>query len=233
MIPDPSGDELPFRARTLRSVSIGAAGLLLANAGLLVLYFVLDLSLYELVIVYWWEMLWIGVFSAIKLLVASVAGDPFLNRYATISKGSSVILSVVTIGWSATAFLAIFGLVGFLIFQIPLPPGIESTAIDVEGGVILLLKTSMILLSAHGLSFVVNFLIFGEYKLARAATLVALPFRRCLALLVSILVAGALIHLSPEMASATTFAVTIMVFKLFWDYRLHFSERARFAADRD
>lgn len=216
----------------LRSAGIGATGLLLANAGLLILYFVLDLSLYELLIVYWWEMLWIGIFSAIKLLVASIFGDPFENPYATISKGSNVFLSAMTIWWCGGAFLSIFAVIGSLIFLVPLPPGVTSAHIDVEGGIRLLLQTSLILFFAHGLSFVVNFLFYGEFKTARVATLVALPFRRSLALLVSIVVAGALLHLSSAAASTTTFAVAIMIMKLVWDYRLYLSERARFRADR-
>ena len=61
---------------------LGAVSLLAANLGLLFLYFAYNLSLYQLVVIYWWECLWIGIFSAIKLIVSSLLGDPYENRFA-------------------------------------------------------------------------------------------------------------------------------------------------------
>ena len=48
----------------------------MANASLLVVYVLYDATLYQLVLVYWCECLWIGIFSALKLIIASRFGSP-------------------------------------------------------------------------------------------------------------------------------------------------------------
>ena len=44
-------------SRLISRGQLGAVGLLAANLGFLYLYFAYELSLYQLVIVYWWECL--------------------------------------------------------------------------------------------------------------------------------------------------------------------------------
>ena len=43
---------------------VAALTLFAANAGMLFLYFALDLTLFQLVVVYWFEALWVGLFRA-------------------------------------------------------------------------------------------------------------------------------------------------------------------------
>ena len=210
----------------LGRVGIGAFSLIAANAGFLVLYLAYDLKLVQLVVAYWCECFFIGVFSALKLLVASVIGDPFENRYAEVSKGANLFLSVLAIWFTGGAFLSLFGMVGLLIFS-PIGAGVDQTGMDlVADNVGVVLGLSLVLAFGHAVSFVINFLIFGEYERARVGALLALPFKRCLALLGAVLVAIAVIQLFPGMASSAVFAAILIVLKIIGDHRLHLAERA-------
>lgn len=210
--------------------SIGAISLAAANAGLLFLYFYYDLTLFQLILVYWWECLWIGLFCALKLIVASMIGDPYENRWIEVSGGAGVLLSIVAIGFVGGEFIALFGALGFAItFAFTELTGLEADELlfDQIG---LILGSSLLFLAGHGLSFVVNFLVLGEFRTARAVTLLFLPFRRCLALLGTIAIAFGVAYYVPGLASGTAFAVILIVLKLLWDYRLHLKERTAFAA---
>jgi hypothetical protein len=94
----------------------------------------------------------------------------------------------------------------------------------------LLLGISTIFLAGHGISFIGNFLFLGEYKTARAGTLLALPFKRCLALMGAIACAFAIAFYTPNFSSTTAFAMLLIVFKVLWDYRLHTQERRNLRA---
>ena len=93
----------------------------------------------------------------------------------------------------------------------------------------LVLGASLLLAAAHAISFVANFLVMGEYKIARVGTLVTLPFKRCLALLVTIAVSLAVVATVPGMASTSAFAVVVILLKTVWDVGLHRGERRGFA----
>ncbi|MGB5740459.1 MAG: hypothetical protein WBM54_14040, partial [Woeseia sp.] len=55
-----------------KELGLGALGLLVANAAMLLCFFAYDLTLFQLVLVFWCECLWIGVASAGKLIAASI-----------------------------------------------------------------------------------------------------------------------------------------------------------------
>ena len=98
----------PERHEWVSKASLGALSLLAANAGLLLLYFAYDLSLFQLVVVLWVECFWIGLYSAIKLLTASIIGNPYENKYVHVTRGSSFLLSVIAIFFVTAEFIAIF-----------------------------------------------------------------------------------------------------------------------------
>ncbi|MDH5618246.1 MAG: DUF6498-containing protein, partial [Gammaproteobacteria bacterium] len=64
-IADASGPVHRLGARGVAALSLFAA-----NAGMLFLFFALDLTLFEVVVVYWFEALWVGLFSGLKLVTA-------------------------------------------------------------------------------------------------------------------------------------------------------------------
>ena len=207
----------------------GAISLIAANATLLLLYFWLDLTLFQLVLVYWLECLWVGVYCALKLFVASAFGNPYENRWAEVSGGANFLLSVVALSYLGAKFLMLFALLGFGIFAAyDGLTGMDSADVLTDN-LGLLLGSSGVFLAGHGLSFVVNFLILGEFQNARVGTLLWLPIRRCLALLAAIILAFGVAYAVPGLANASGFAIVIILLKLYWDYRLHLKERASFA----
>lgn len=209
----------------LGPAAIAMLALFAANVGMLVIYFALDLTLFQLVVVYWWEALWIGLYSGLKLLTASVIGDPFENRWVEVSKGSGFFISLFAIVKSGGAFLTIVALTGvaLVVAQEGLTgtPGNDFVRDQVE----LLLVCSLVFLIGHGLSFVINFLLLGEFRTARIGPLMLLPFKRAFGLFVTIVAALTASQAWPGLLDATGFAVALIGIKLAWDYLLHVRER--------
>lgn len=213
------------------TAGLGAISLVSANVGLLVLYFVYDLSLFQLVLVYWWECLWIGLFSALKLIVASVIGNPYENRWATVSRGAAVVTSIVVIGFVSTTFFTLLGFVGMAILWAYDALGAANGDADALDNISVIIGSSLLFLAGHGISFVANFLVLGEFKHAHVGTLMALPFKRCLAIGVMVVISFLIIIFIPQLASTAAFAAIVIALKLGWDIWLHYRERDRFAQE--
>jgi len=209
--------------------AVAALSLFAANAGMLFIYVAFDLTLFEVVFVYWFEALWVGLFSGLKLLTASLFGDPYENRWVDVSLGSSLFISLFAIVKSGAAFLTILALSGVaLVVAHEGLTGVDGNEFVSEQAP-LLVKCSLLFLVGHGLSFVVNFLIRGEFRHARAGTLLALPFKRGIALFVTIVAALVALQAWPGLLTYTTFAVLLITVKLAWDYFLHMRERRSFS----
>ena len=97
----------------------------------------------------------------------------------------------------------------------------------------LLLKCSLLFVAGHGLSFIINFLALGEFRRARFTTLLWLPFKRALALFVTIIAALTALQQWPGVLTHTSFAAILIVVKLSWDLFLHWRERRAFALDAE
>ena len=93
----------------------------------------------------------------------------------------------------------------------------------------LVLTSSILFLIGHGISFVTNFLVLGEFRHARVGGLLILPFKRCFALLATIGVAFLVAYNVPGLATTSGFAVVVIVVKLLWDHWLHRRERRMLA----
>lgn len=209
--------------------SVAALSLLAANAGLLLLYVALDLTLFQLVFVYWWEALWIGLFSGLKLLFASIFGSPYENRWMDFSRGSSLLLSVFAIVKTGGAYLVLLTLTGVaLVVAQQEMTGIAGNDFVREQAV-LILKCSLVFLFGHGLSFIVNFLLLGEFKRARFSTLLWLPFKRSFALFAAIVASLTAIQTYPGTLTSATYAALLILIKLVWDFFLHRRERLSFS----
>ena len=207
------------------AAGLAAMSLVAANVGLLILYFALDLTLFQLVLIYWWEILWIGIFSGLKLLTASLFGDPYENRLVHLSRGANLLLSLFAIAKSAGLFftLLIFTGVGLAAGYETLTgtPG-DKFALNNLG---LVLRCSLIFAAGHGLSFLINFLALGEFRHARFTTLLGLPFKRSIALILAIAVLLVATQASPGLLSERSFAAILIVAKLMGDFFLHKRER--------
>lgn len=209
--------------------AFAALSLLAANLGFLALFVVFDLTLFELVVVYWLELLWIGLFSGLKLVTASLFGSPYENRWVEVSTGAAILMSLVAIAKSAGLFFTLLFAagMGLLLANEALtgvPPGVF-----VESEALLLLKCSLLFLIGHALSFVINFVVLAEFRHARVVPLLWLPFKRSIALL-AIVASGLLAIVNwPALFSATSFALVLIVIKLCADWFLHRRERSTFA----
>lgn len=213
----------------LGSRSFAALSLFAANLGMLIIYVLFDLTLFQLVLVYWWEALWIGLFSGLKLLTASLFGNPFENRWIDVSRGSGIFLSLFAIMKSGVAFLIllVFSGVALVVAQQELTGTPGNDFVREQAG--LMLKCSLLFLVGHGISFVINFLILGEFRHARFGTLLWLPFKRALALFVTIVASLTTIQAYPGVLTDTYFAAILIAAKLGWDYLLHRRERRSFS----
>ncbi|MGB5354314.1 MAG: DUF6498-containing protein [Woeseia sp.] len=215
-----------------KELGLGALGLLVANAAMLLCFFAYDLTLFQLVLVFWCECLWIGVASAGKLIAASIVGNPYENQFAEISAGASFMMSLFVIFFTSSIFFSLLGmtLMAILYANDALAPSTPGD--DLLNHIGPVLGVSYLLLAGHLLSFVSNFLVLGEYKYARMGPLMALPFKRCLALLMAIAVSIGFIALMPRFASTSGFAVMVIVLKVVWDLRLHVGERGQFSGEK-
>jgi len=223
---DPNDGSFEFNAS-----GVAALALLAANASMLFIYFAFDLTLFQIVVIYWWEALWIGLFGGLKLLTASLFGSPYENRWVDISWGSGFVLSVFAIIKSGGAFLVLLALTGvaLVVAQEELTgiPGNDFVSAQAS----LILKCSLLFLAGHGLSFIINFIMLGEFRQVRIGTLLWLPFRRCLALFVTVAAALTTSQAYPSVFTATGFAALLIIVKLSWDYVLHRRERRSLALD--
>lgn len=209
----------------MRRLGLGAVSLVVANVLLLQLYFMYDITLFQLVLVYWCECVWIGLFSGIKLVLASLLGDPFENRFADVSRGTSLMMSVFVIFLTGTVFFSIIGMMLMFILSANESLELSNRNDAVYNHISLVVGASLLLMAGHAVSLIGNFFVLGEYKTARAWPLLLLPFKRCFALFVAIVFSIAFIALTPQLANTSAFAVVVIVLKVFWDVELHRRER--------
>jgi hypothetical protein len=215
-----------------KGFGLGAVSLILANAGLLIFYVVYDVTLFQLVLVYWCECVWIGIFSAIKLIIASIIGDPYENRWADVSPGSAFLTSLIVIIFTSSTFFSLLGvtLVFILFANDALQLGNPND--ETFNHIRLVLGASLLLMAGHAISLIANFFVLGEYKTAKVRTLVTLPFTRCIALLAAIVVSIVFVATVPGFANTSAFAVAVILLKVLWDNRLHRRERRAFIDSR-
>lgn len=218
--------DAPFIARW----GLHSMGVLAANAIVLLIAVAKDLSLIEILLVYCCESVWIAVFGALRLIVASIFGDPYQNRWVGLSRGSSLFASIVIIFLVSSTYLWIPGVAfgGVLVAEHML--SVPAAEIDDLQHLWLVLGTSAVFLVSHGLSFLAGFLALGEFRRARMWDLVFFPLKRSLALLVSIAVGLAIVVLLPAIASTLTFVLVVVVLKLLLDLWLYREPRSALAA---
>ena len=206
---------------------VAFASLFVTNFGMIFLFFLLELSLFQLVVVYWFETLWIGLFAGLRLLTASLFGDPYENRWVDVSPGVSFLMSLFAIGKSGGTFFLVFILTGVaLVVAHEGLTGIPGNDF-VSAQAMLLVKCSILFAVGHGLSFLVNFLIFGEFRDVRVTTLLWRPFKHSVALFVTIVAALTVIQTWPGYLNATGFAAILILVKLSWDWFMLSREHPR------
>lgn len=198
-----------------RFPALGLPSVLLANIGVLLFYFYFDLSLLQLVFVYWWECVWIGAFAWLKMLVVSIFAKPFDTRRVSVSRGLAFLLTLITLSFVAGKYLGLLGLIAL---------AVAGVAVEVLGydGVDLLqemidpvLVVSLWLLLSHLFLFVARFLLGGEFRSARYFGLIGWSYARCGTLLLAMIAGLIFIALFPE--HAQLFAAVLIVVKFCGD----------------
>lgn len=178
-------------------------------------------EIFPLVFLFWLENVIVGVFNALKMLLAAPAKP---------------------VAWAAKAFMVPFfcfhygmfclvhGVFVFVLFgrgvvEIRGPLEWEhlwSVLVNQH-----LYWAALALAASHGVSFVLNYLRSGEYRQARLDALMQAPYGRVVVLHVAILGGGFLIL---SLGSPVGGLVLLIVLKIVLDVRAHLRERRRFAA---
>jgi hypothetical protein len=219
----------------------GLAALVIAN--LLVAFQALrhEWGYYETLLIYWSEVVILGGYNVVRMMVVGVFGAAPLGSWAArwVDLGSGLnrfFFTVIGVGFFAFKFGAFALAVGLFVLLLPAMlrlDGGSGTSIPralSAAGPGLLLAIGALCLS-HGVSFVRNFLGGREYDRLNIASLVFWPYAR-MALVGMVLLAGiAAASLMPALAPETAFAVVMVLLKLLADVVSHTLEHRGLAGD--
>jgi len=209
----------------------------LVGANLLVALQVLrhDWGYYETILIFWCEALILGAYNVLRLLLVGLLGERPLGetvaRWVEFSPGFRVLATAVGTAFFACKF-GMFALgVGLLVVALPAfsaPPGSGGSRVfaglTAAGPGVAATVAGLVL--SHGVSFVRNFVIGREYRRVTLLELIVLPYLR-MGLVAMVLAAGLLaVRLLPGLASATPFAVVMVLGKLAADCVSHTMEHA-------
>jgi hypothetical protein len=226
-----------------QSVSrIGLAGLVLANLFLALQTVRHEWGYYETLLIFWTEVVVLGGFNVLRMLVVGVFGAEPLGSWAAhyVDPGSRfnrLIFTLIGIGFFIVKFGGFALGIGLLVLMLPamLAPAGEAGGISIHralqaAGPGLLTASAMLCLS-HGISFIKNFLFAREYDRISVSNLMFWPYAR-MSLVGGVLLAGIVIaRMMPGLGNATSFAVVMVVLKLLADALSHRFEHAWLAED--
>ncbi len=209
----------------------GLAALVIAN--LFVAFQALrhEWGYYETLLIYWSEVVILGGYNVVRMLVVGVFGAAPLGSWAArwIDLGSGLnrfFFTVIGVGFFAFKFGAFALAIGLFVLLLPamlrLDGGAGTSiprALSAAGPGLLLAIGALCL--SHGVSFVRNFLAGREYDRLNIASLVFWPYAR-MSLVGVVLLAGiAAASLLPALAPETAFAVVMVLLKLLADVASH------------
>ena len=206
--------------------SVGAlVALIVANAIPLIGVLFLGWNVWTILIVYWLENGIVGGFNVLKMAYAEGEPESPAVRASTIringrpaedaSKAFMIPFFVMHYG--------IFWLVhGVFVLTLPLfgaVGGDQELTVDIQPGTILLAVLALAI--SHGLSFWWNFLHGGEYRRTAAAALMFAPYKRLVALHITIIFGAFAVMFTGAPAAAVAVLVAI---KTAIDLGLHLAE---------
>lgn len=193
--------------------------LILANAIPVVGVLFLHWTVFAVLLLYWSENVVVGGFNVLRMLTAD-PGD--LAAWA----GKGCLIPFFCVHYGMFTFvhgelvLALFG--GAAVQRHRFNPAGLVTAVGDAGiwyGIVFLFLS-------HGMSFVHNWLMSGEYRRANLQQLMAQPYARVIVLHFTILAGGFLVQLAGAPILALILLVTL---KTAIDLRAHLAERAKLA----
>jgi len=211
--------------------SLGAViALVVANAIPLIGVLFLGWSVWSILVIYWLENGVVGVINVLKMGRAEGSGAPPGPRFLVNGRPAATMSKVGLIPF----FVMHYGIFWFVhgVFVLTLPafmslssePAVRGFAL--EPGSILI--AAIALAASHGLSFWWNFLRGGEYRRVTPAGLLFAPYRRLIALHLTIIFGALAITFTGAPVAAIAILVAI---KAVLDLGLHLAEH-RTAAPR-
>ncbi|MDH3497904.1 MAG: DUF6498-containing protein [Gemmatimonadota bacterium] len=219
---------------------LGLAALVVANLAVALLTVLRGWGYYETLLVYWLEAVVIGGYNVLRLLVVGLVGEqPFgawLSRHVGLSPGARVLLTLVGTGFFVIQFGGFALAVGLWVIGLPsvFAPAGRSAAAHVMAGLraagpgVALAVAALVL--SHGFSFVRNFLVGREYVRRSVPALVFWPYARMSLVMLVLAIGLGLAALQGGLASATTFAIMMVLVKTIADGITHLGERRSFAS---
>ncbi|NBC23281.1 MAG: hypothetical protein GVY21_07400 [Gammaproteobacteria bacterium] len=204
--------------RDIRRLDSTALVLILANLVPLYGVFALDWAVFPILFLFWFENVVIGFFNAARMLSARPtepvlwAGKLFLVAFFCVHYG---MFTAVHGG----LVLSLFGGVESEADALP-DPALVTDIIAAEH----LLLPVLALVASHGYSFVVNFLLRGEYRNVSPKALMARPYRRIVLLHVTILAGGALVT---ALDAPVAGLVLLIALKIAMDLQSHLRTHAK------
>jgi hypothetical protein len=195
--------------------------LILANIVPILGIIFLDWKVFPILLLYWTENLIVGFFNILKMALASPA-----NGNTRAAKISIIPFFCVHYGIFALVHgifvIVLFGGIDQGNFGEPDIPGIFASLVNLG-----IITGILALLFSHGASFVINYLVKGEYKEAKLNRLMIDPYSRVIILHVTIIFGGILLIAvgSPEAG-----IILLVVIKLGIDILAHLRQHARGSA---
>lgn len=184
-----------------------------ANFAVALVALLKGLGPWQLLLVYWLECLWIGLFNAARILFASAFSRPWDTDNVGVSRGAGLLLSLLLLGFFGAKYLAFLGGIGVVLLVIPTESGWADVHELIGDQAPMVALCSGILVLGHSADFILEFLLGGGFRRARPLALLFRPYLRCLGFLVSLAVAATVVWLLPQLANTTAFALVVIAVK--------------------
>jgi hypothetical protein len=217
--------------------------LVIANAFVAFQAFRHEWGYYEVMLIYWLEVVILGCYNVLRMLVVGVVGAAPLGAWAArwVDLGGALNrLGLTAIG--VAFFVVKFGAFAFTIglFVLLLPaflavegegagPGLHRALMAAGPG---FLVAAGVLGLSHGVSFARNFLAGREYDRVDVVTLAFWPYVRMSLVAATLLVGLAIAGVLPGVGRHAAFAGVMVLLKLGVDAMSHIFEHRRLAAER-
>jgi hypothetical protein len=190
---------------------------------------------YQTLLIYWVEVVIIGFYNVLRMMVVGVFGAAPLGTWAASwldlgSRLNRLVLTAIGTGFFVFKFFGFALVVGLFVVLVPalLAPDGQAGGADAFRAVIAagpgVAVAAGALFLSHGVSFVRNFLAGREYDRLDILRLVFWPYLR-MSLVAGVLLVGlALARLVPGLGRQTAFAVVMVLLKLGADAVSHWLE---------
>jgi hypothetical protein len=217
--------------------------LVIANAFVAVQAFRHEWGYYEVMLIYWVEVVILGFYNVLRMLVVGVVGAAPLGAWAArwVDLGNvlnRLALTAIGVGFFVVKFGAFAFTIGLFIILLPgfldvegdgSAAGIPRALMAAGPGFLL---TAGVLGLSHGVSFVKNFLAGREYDRIDVVSLAFWPYVRMSLVAATLLVGLAIAGLLPGVGRHAAFAGVMVLLKLSVDVISHMFEHRRLAAER-